>query len=197
MGKLKANRAARHTQTPIMRAQVSSLRTLALDASSRAGAAVSTGQSIGELLASNMAAGFALELALKLFFMTFHEDPPENIHNLQRLWEKLPPIWQAEIDREYRRDARSSSTVSLLALQNADSPPPVPQAYPRPRLATADNLFASLSETFVSSRYFYERVEAGEWAVAEHPISQMIAMIDVLTAFYEHLLKEAQGPLAR
>ena len=193
--KSDASRAARHAQTPVMRGQVSSLRTFALAASERAGDVNSTNQAIGELLTSNMAAGFALELALKLFFMTFHEDAPENTHRLERLWQKLPSEWRSEVDRVYREDPRSASPVHLLALQRADTPPPVPQDYKRPRLSTADSLFASLSETFVSSRYFYERVAAGEWAVAEHPIGQTMAMLDVLTAFYDYLLNEgnAQG----
>lgn len=40
---------------------------------------------LGSILAVNMTAGLALELSLKLFFMSFQESPPPKTHRLADL----------------------------------------------------------------------------------------------------------------
>lgn len=82
MTKFVRSRAERHALTPIMRDQINSLRKL-LDTNPT--------DDVGKILSTNMIAGFVLELSLKLFYMTFHDNVPPTTHNLQALWEDFPP----------------------------------------------------------------------------------------------------------
>lgn len=198
-GKLMTNRkvrsrAARHSQTPIMVSQIRSLCVMASEASARATAntgVVSEADVLGDILASNMAAVFALELSIKVFYMSFKDDPPELIHELDKLWFGLPENWRMEIDRVYQSDRRRESNINVFAMKTSKNAPERPAGYtPRPMLS-ADGMFLSLSRDFIYSRYFYEHVDGEDWAYVEHPIHQMLAMIDVLGAFYEHLKSQS------
>lgn len=185
------SRTARHQRVPIMLAQVTALRTVALEASQRASSPDQAIQ-IGEILTSNMNAGFALELVLKSFFMSFHEEPPARVHGLHGLYKQLPEPWRHQIDGAYRTDPRRQSDVVSVAYQAAPTAPETPE--PLSGLAefkTAESCFAAVSTIFHDSRYFFEEIGAGGWATIRHPIGQMVAMIDVLAAFRQHLLTEA------
>jgi hypothetical protein len=146
---------------------------------------------VGGALATNMITGFALELSLKLFYMTFNEEAPPATHNLNDLWHGLPEDWRAEISREYAGDARSKAEIVLIALQRAPSAPSPPAAHDAPKLGSADGFFKTMSEAFTYARYFYEKVEVGEWAHIVSAPNHFLAMIDVLASFYEHRLTEA------
>lgn len=44
---------------------------------------------------------------------------------------------------------------------------------------------------------FLKKIELEEWAHVSCPIHQMLAMIAVLTSFYDHLLKESESEQLR
>ena len=174
-----------------MRGQVRALRELALVASREAISADGR-LDVGSLLSSNMCAGLAIELALKCFFMTFREQPPPGIHRVHALFEELPPAWRAEMERAYKGDPRRNADVRIAAFQNAPTPPTAPAHAPSPHeFASIEQALLTLNTIFHDSRYFYEFVGAGEWSIVDHPIEQMLAIIDVLTSMYEHLLNLA------
>lgn len=185
-----ASRGLRHSQTPIMVDQMRALREMALRASQDAKHAELPNQ-IGAILTSNMLAGFALELGLKLFFMTFKESPPPGTHNLKVLFDDLPPGWRTEIDSAYQSDPRSRANYSVSAFQISGTTPNTPQEdVEAGSFGNANAFFESVSLIFVRSRYFFEEVSASDWVFVSHPIEQMLAMIDVLDAFYRHLINE-------
>jgi len=163
---------------------------MAVEASARAGDPNQAEQSqIGEVLAANIAGGFALELALKLFYMTFHEQTPPRGHNLDKLWKGLPNEWRNDMARNYARDPRAQAPIMLFAFRRSPQPPDRPDGYEVGEFASADGLFVAIADIFCDSRYFYERVTERAWAHVAHPMAQMSAMLDVLVGFYDHLLR--------
>lgn len=148
MGKADRDRGKRHNQTPLIRAQINALRKMLEDAQP---------EEIGAVLATNIIAGFALELSLKLFYMTFFDKGPKFTHDLRDLWSGLPSKWRREVDREYRRDARSKKDFSIFALQSAPSLPNVPDNHKLPSVGTADELFTAVSVMFTDARYFFKK----------------------------------------
>ncbi len=187
----EAPRRLRHSQTPIMVAQMRALKEMAQRGSEKATHANST--NVGAILTSNMLAGFALELGLKLFFMTFNESPPPNTHDLKALFATLPPQWRAEIDSAYQSDPRSKADYSVSGFQVSGAPPITPQEdVTTGSFGNAESFFDSVALIFVRSRYFFEQISETDWAFVSHPIGQMLAMADVLDAFYQHCLSEAK-----
>ena len=184
-------RGLRHSQTPIMVDQMRALRDMARRAGEGASQA-SLPDQIGAILTSNMLAGFALELGLKLFFMSFKETPPPGTHNLKTLFDDFPLNWRTAIDSAYRSDSRSRANYLVTGFQMSGTPPATSQEdVEAGSFGSADAFFDSVSLIFVRSRYFFEEVFAAEWVFVTHPIEQMLAMIDVLDAFYHHVLREA------
>ena len=177
---LEKTRGDRHAQTPIIRAKLKALRQML---------EVAPPKDIGEALAINIVAGFALELSLKIFYMTFRDIAPPASHNLNTLWRNFPIEWREEVDQNYRKDNKIRENIYLFAIQRAEFAPEAPRDHTIIGMGTADGLFMAISDTFTYARYFYEKVDVGEWAHVTTPLHQMRVMIDVLSSLYDHLLR--------
>lgn len=146
---------------------------------------------IGLVLTSNMLAGFALELGLKLFYMTYRDEgPPRNTHDLLMLFEGLPSKIQADIAALYERMPKNDR-MRVHAFITAPSQPSQPPASPTRGYADARSAFESASKLFVQSRYFYETVTGEDWSVIDHPFDSLIALGRALLTAYSSY--ERQG----
>lgn len=177
-----ASREQRYAQTPIIIEQIKSLRNLLEYTETK---------ELGGALSSNMIGGFALEISLKLFYMTFNESPPNDTHKLYELWENFPHEWKFNINREYIKNNRSNSKIYLFALKKSRNSPMPPQSYCLPKIISADDFFKYYSNMFFDSRYLYEKINDGEWLHVSSSPARTLAMLDTLTSFYEWLLENS------
>jgi hypothetical protein len=182
-------RELRHSKAPVVRSQIQGLRAVVQHSSALALSAPENDR-IGHVLAANMNAGFALELGLKLFAMTFADVVPQG-HHLKTLYEGLPSQIQGDIASTYENALHgSNATVTSLALQVSAAQPSKPSGSLTGAIgwATAPNFFESANHTFVQARYFYEDVGAGAWAAIDHPATYLDAMIGTLDVVYQAYL---------
>lgn len=169
------NRSDRHEQTILMREQIIAYHEVL---------AGMEPDGVGSALAVNMVGGFALELSLKLFYMSLKDEGPDRGHSLCKFWLGLPDEFREEIDREYQKDPRSKAEYPIFGLQRS-------AVQPRPEdkvfhwTGTADSFFKMTDKNFVEARYFYEEVSVGQWKYFAAPKEPMLAMLDVLLAFYQ------------
>lgn len=178
------DRTQRHARHPIVREQIIAL----LDAARFTGEQVETVPSgapapIGLVLTSNMLAGFALELGLKLFYMTYRDDGPTNTHDLLALFEGLPPKIQADVATLYARMPKKD-TIRVYALITSPTQPNKPTATSTKGYSDARSAFESASKLFVQSRYFYETVTGDDWSMIDHPYDGLITLCRALITVY-------------
>lgn len=180
--------ASNHSRVPIMRMQIQALR----QASRSVGAASRPDDrlDIGAVLTSNMLSGFALELGLKLFYMTFHEKAARG-HDLTGLYEGLPDQIRGDISESYSASLEASTlgTIKLYAFRTSPEQPSVPEEWPPHRYDSATELFKAVSLLFVRARYFFEKVGPDDWAIMDHPVEHVLLMSDVLEVVYDEYLR--------
>lgn len=179
MPNIEKSRAERHSQTPVIRSAIRGLKEIIPS---------SDPSEIGGALATNTTAALALELSLKLIYMSFNKNAPPRSHELSVLWAGLPGEWRSEIDRNYRASHADFETFPAFAMQRSTEQPDKPTRRAGVDLTTADKFFGELSNEFVRARYFYETVEVGSWSFVFCPRKAMLVMIDILEAFYDHLM---------
>lgn len=184
-----ATRELRHARTPVVRSQIRGLKAAAQHSATLALNAPEN-ERIGHVLAANMNAGFALELGLKLFAMTFAQTVPRG-HHLKTLYDALPAQIRGDIASTYENALQAANVnVISFAFQFSAQPPPKPSGSLTGTAgwATAATFFESANETFVQARYFYEEVGEGAWAAIDHPAAYLVAMIDTLDDVYQAYL---------
>ena len=180
-------REDRFGQTPILRMQVSALRTT----SEQAVASLEQNPEadhVGLALTSNLLSGFCLELGLKLFYLTFKDDLIPHRegwgHNLKQLFENMPPKIRGDIEATFQLNC-SIQTVSVFGLVSsaqAPKPPELPRSY---RLGSAGGLFEKAASMFEDARYFYEGFRASSWSTFPHLAPAMNQMSHVLDTVYD------------
>ncbi|MGQ0534160.1 MAG: hypothetical protein ACT4OF_15940 [Caulobacteraceae bacterium] len=186
------DRTQRHARHPMVREQIAALLDAARFTGEQAEAVPSSAPApIGLVLTSNMLAGFALELGLKLFYMTYRNDgPPRNTHDLLTLFEALPPKIQADVAALYERTPKKDR-IRVYALITSPTQPNKPTVDPSKGYADAPSAFESASKLFVQSRYFYETVTGDDWSIIDHPFDSLIALGRALITAYSSY--ERQG----
>lgn len=181
-----ATRSTRHSRVPIVRQQIRGLR----DAAQRSAELVSLDpktDDIGHVLAANMNAGFALELGLKLFSMTYADTVPRG-HELKKLYDNLPEQIRSDIALTYATGIENVLVpIKSFAFQISSTPPSTPTGPvgSGSGWATAEKLFETADRTFEQARYFYEEIKSDQWISIDHPVRYLIAMIDTLDVVYE------------
>lgn len=179
----------RHATTPVVRAQIRGLRA-AVQRSEALVLHASESEQIGHALAANMNAGFALELGLKLFAMTFAQNVPRG-HHLKTLFDALPPQIRGDIASTYEGGIVGSNiAVTSFAFQVSTAPPPTPFGGLTNSVGwgTAENFFESFNNGFVQARYFYEIVGESAWVAIDYPVAYSLAMMDTLDIVYQTYL---------
>lgn len=185
------DRNKRHARHPIVRQQINALLDAARFTSEQAATVPSSDPApIGLVLTSNMLMGFALELGLKLFYMTYYKDGPANTHDLLALFEGLPPKIQADVAELYARMPKQD-TIRVHAFITSSVQPSKPTASSTKGYADARSAFESASKLFVQSRYFYETVTDDDWSMIDHPFDSLIALGRALLTAYSSY--ERQG----
>lgn len=179
----------RHAQTPMVLLQIEALEVVAREASVHA-LASPTGKDIGHVLTSNMSAAFALELGLKLFYMTFFANGPPATHSLAKLYAGLPSKIRTNIAVDYRTNLPNSN-IKIFGFQLSPAAPQTPVAQLGQIYATANELFAGGDQAFVAARYFFEQIGNVNWSTIEHPIDQMLHMSAVLRSVYGAQIAQA------
>src|SRR5262249_27387120 len=130
--------ATRHAQTPMVVLQIEALEIVAREASLRA-LTSPTGDDIGHVLTSNMSAAFAIELGLKLFYMTFCKNGPPATHSLAKLYAGLPSKTSTNIAVAYRTNLPNSN-IKVFGFQLGPSPPQTPTTQVGQTYTTANDL---------------------------------------------------------
>lgn len=186
-----ASRELRHSRAPLVRLQIRGLKAAAGQSATFARSG-SESDRIGHALAANMNAGFALELGLKLFAMTFAQTVPRG-HDLKGLYDALPDQIRGDIVSTYETAIQGADvTVTSFAFQVSEgSPcPPSGNLSGTPGWWTAPTFFESANRTFEQARYFYECVEVGAWAAIDYPAAYLVAMIETLDVVYQAYLDQ-------
>jgi hypothetical protein len=137
-----------------------------------------------------MLSGFALELGLKMFYMTYHEKAAHG-HDLIALFEGLPDQIRGDISKSYAASLAASTlgTIKLYAFRVSREQPDVPEKAPASRYDSAAELFKAVSLLFVRARYFFEQVHSDDWAIMEHPVEYVCLMSGVLDVVYDEYIR--------
>lgn len=136
-----------------------------------------------------MLAGLALELGLKLFFMSYFKDGPPRTHLLSQLFNELPAQIRDDIAETYATGEAQNSDIKVYAFMNSPTPPAKPEGVHRKNYHDAAAVFDSASDSFVRSRYFFEMIDGSGWSVVDHPIDYMLGMSRVLELVYQTYAK--------
>jgi hypothetical protein len=166
-----------------MRSQIGALRHSSEHAAAEAGKARGRDQ-IGHVLVSNLLGGFALELGLKMFYMTYYKEATRG-HNLNKLYSNLPDQIRGDIAVSYSATLKGTPPINYYAFQVASDPPSVPEGVRRENYGSAKTLFSSVSSVFTRARYFFEGLRSEEWLVVSHPIYYMMVMSHVIDVVYD------------
>lgn len=182
-----ALRREMHAQVPIARAQIRSLRTLAQTASDLA-ASSSAPDKIGHVLSAVLLAGFALELGLKIFSMTYRNERPRG-HDLQTLFDALPSQIRGDIDATFEASEFRKPNIELIALISSPGVPATPTRTIDTRYDTAENVVRSSAHAFTKARYFFENVQSRDWAIVANPVHYMLILSNVIDVVYDEYLR--------
>ena len=186
----KTERELNHSRVPVMRSQIRALRGAA-EAAHRSVDKVSTLDQGGIVLTAGMNAGFALELGLKLFYMTFYKRTGWG-HDLRQLFRKLPGPMQGDITESYVASLAASSlppAFRLVAFRMSKEQPSMPDRFQSSDLGTAQGLFDATWDAFERGRYFFDKVASDNWAVTGYPIDHMLLMSGVLDVVYDEYVR--------
>jgi hypothetical protein len=186
----KTQRQMNISRVPIMRSQIRSLRSAAERVHSSLDKA-SLPDQWGVFLVAGMNAGFALELGLKLFFMTYHMHAVRG-HDLRELFRKLPAQMQGDIRESYAASVVASSlpaNIKVLALRTSKQQPEKPKGFKGNDVSNADGLFEDTWDAFEQGRYFFEKVDSDGWVKTGYPIEHMLLMSGVLDLVYDTYLE--------
>lgn len=182
-----ALRREMYAQVPVARAQIRALRNQAEAAA--VAAEHTTGEDhLGHVLTSVMLAGFALELALKIFGMTYGDRRPRG-HNLKELFDQLPAQVQADISASFAASNFPQPPITVYGLIRSEHEPPKPSEVIRSRYDTAENVILYSANSFRRARYFFEEVRSGEFSTIENSVHYMIALSHVLDVVYDEYRK--------
>lgn len=179
------DRSLNHDRVPLMRAQIKTLRHMANHCEEGAGDPYSA--QIGAVLVSNMLGGFALELGLKLFYMTFHRKAVHG-HELANLFGELPDQIRGDISETYAGSIRNMSEIKYYGFITSAHVPSPPAETQSASYGSAEEFFKAASKIFVQSRYLFEEVGPNDWTIIPHPISYMTIMSNVLDVVYDEYL---------
>ena len=179
-------RGAMMSRLPLIRSQVIALRNTALHTSEQVPAAEPSLQ-VGLVLTSNMLSAFAIELALKMFYMALGPEAAHG-HALYKLFTQLPPEIQNDVGATYEGNLQSGLTVSVYAFRTAPEMPARPAPLSPLPFSTVEGLLKECSKLFVDARYFPEEV-GGEWVMIPHPEAHMRLLIDVLMTWFDEYKK--------
>lgn len=171
----------------MVRSQIRALR----EKSTNAKSIKKNPENIGEVLASNMISGFALELGLKIFYMTYSHSVPRH-HDLLRLYENMPQQIKDDVALSYAvtYDANQfDKEVKFYAHTFSEKCPEKPQFNLDKSFSTASDLFCNISPIFTQSRYYFETVSNLDWSIIPNPIQHMDLMSGVLDIVHEEYLK--------
>lgn len=183
------DRLERHGQVPILRAQIRELRRSA-NLSIQDNAKLTGYEEIASALNANVLAGLALELGFKAFYMTYFDKPVRG-HSLKNLYDKLPQQIQNDIRETYKYLCGTihRSEIKFYALKTSRDEPELPPQATCPAMDDAINVIALASEIFTQSRYYFEQINGHDWAVVVCPVTQMIALSEVLDCVYDAYIK--------
>jgi hypothetical protein len=146
---------------------------------------------LGFVLASNMNAAFAIELALKAFYMTFHAKGAPATHDLLGLYEALPQEVREDIDSRYRSKVHEGPDIRVFASKFLPDESDSPSRDEGSNYMSTEGCLEGCSSAFVRARYFFQDVGPVEWTVIESPIFYMIRMVDALDEAYDCALAKA------
>jgi hypothetical protein len=184
-------RGMRHSQVPVLQRQMLAHRALALAVEEGVEGLKEDGDNLGFVLASNMNAGFAIELGLKAFYMSFHAKGPPATHDLFKLYEALPEHLREDIDTRYRRKVQGGPDIRVFAFKFSPEELNSPSADEGPNYLSTEGCLNGCASVFVRARYFFEDLNAVEWTVIESPVFYMVRMVDALDEAYEHAFSQA------
>lgn len=183
---IEALKKEMYSQVPIARSQIRSLRTQAEAVASLA-EKTSGADQMGHVLTSVMLAGFALELGLKVFPMTYDNKRPDG-HDLKTLFDKFPEQIRGDISASFEASSFPKPAITVYAMTASKAQPQAPSDVPASRFDTAENVLIHSADAFIRARYFFEGVKAEKWAAIYHAVHYMVALSHVLDVVYDEYL---------
>ena len=181
-------RESMHSQVPVARAQIRSLRAQAEAVDALSDIALPEDQ-LGHVLTSLMLAGFALELGLKMFGMTYAHERPRG-HDLKQLFEQLPQQVRDDIAATYEGSTFPQPSITVFALQKSENAPTLPSQPSGGGYSTVHEVIEQSAKMFTRARYFFEEIGAERWTSIEYPIEYMLALSHVLDVVYDEYQKQ-------
>lgn len=123
---------------------------------------------IGEMYTLNVMNGLCIELYLKAFTRTLRKDGVIKGHNLGNLFNQLPQFLKVLKKLHHLDNFNKNANlfkVSILIVNNISEITLLPN---RAKLDNFDGAIKTLSNIFLDSRYFFERLNERNWIVVEY-----------------------------
>lgn len=141
----------------------------------------------GLILAYLVNAGLAIELYLKAFMICARGGQVTSGHDLSELLAEFPTFLRKSFNTAYEaHPTAKSASIGLVAFRISPTAPERPTSNSfTGRYTTFDEAVESLSDVFVESRYFFERLVAPEWAIFSYPTDAISGVIHALEETYQ------------
>lgn len=124
---------------------------------------------LGKLITANVLIGLSIEIFLKAFMIAGRNEGVVWGHNLKELYDIFPDFLKEAIEEKYKSFDKSKIELQQIALFISDERPKGPSE-DEPKINDINDFnecLSSLSNKFVESRYFFEKINDNEWAIID------------------------------
>jgi hypothetical protein len=126
---------------------------------------------LGKMISANVLIGLSIELYLKSFMIVGRKDGVVYGHNLTDLYKEFPPFLKSAIEEEYKKVEKSKNALLVeIGLMTSQDVPEKPTKEPFDGVDFRDfnQALQAISNTFVESRYFFEKINDEDWAFVKY-----------------------------
>jgi hypothetical protein len=142
--------------------------------------------SIGKMIAANVLISLSIEIYLKAFMIAGRHEGIATGHDLIALYSIFPSFLKKEIEKRY--DQRGKVSNALIIEQAFVVSKELPRVPGNDPFYNADfdsfiGALTAISNKFVESRYFFEKINNNEWAIFKYyfepakEISRILAIV--------------------
>ena len=145
--------------------------------------------SFADLLAYLVSAGIAIELYFKALMIAARNGRVTKGHNLLKLYSEFPDFLKKSMERCYHSDARKDRPFRVYGFTQSSTRPETPEKSTSDKsYGSFEEAVGSISDIFVRSRYFFERVTPSDYVYFGFPRQQIEAIVYALDNTYIHFM---------
>lgn len=152
---------------------------------------------IGKMIAANVLISLSIEIYLKAFMIAGRNNGISTGHDLSQLYKLFPEFLKREIESRYRQHPKSSKAIMVeQAFVISKDLPVTPGSDPfqNTDFDNFESTLAAISNKFVESRYFFEKINDQQWAIFKYYFEPAKIVATVLhSVLDDYMLNKFKG----